>query len=65
MALKDIFHAEQVEIFVDQTGKIWINTEEGCVLRIGHANEIIIDDPIRDGGIQGREVVYSSDSKNT
>lgn len=40
----DIDKAYDVEITVDNTGKLWINVDGICLLRIGKANIIMIDD---------------------
>lgn len=48
--------AQEVEIIVDRTGKVWVNVDGVCALRISHARVVSIDDPIR-----GRDVVYSAE----
>ena len=53
MALNDIDEAEKVEITVDSFGKVWINVNDKCVIRIGHAKSISMDDPLR-----GFDIVY-------
>jgi len=41
--MKDVLKAESVEIYIDSFGKLWINTEKGCILRIGQCDNVIID----------------------
>lgn len=40
----DIKELDQVEVFIDDTGKMWVNSEEGCILRVGKINGLTIDD---------------------
>ena len=42
-----------VEVLVDSTGKLWVNVDGKCALRISHCRLIEIDDPIR-----GRDIVH-------
>lgn len=39
----DMLNAGTVEIEIDETGKLWINVDGACRLRIGKAETIIID----------------------
>lgn len=39
----DMLDAGTVEIEIDETGKMWINVDGRCRLRIGAAETIIID----------------------
>lgn len=48
----DLIEAEKVDITVDFSGKIWINVNDKCLLRIGKAGNVLIDDHVR-----GRELV--------
>lgn len=43
----DIRDVKSVEILVDQFGKIWVNVDGACKLRIGRAEIVTIDDPVR------------------
>jgi hypothetical protein len=54
--LKDVIEADTVEIQIDDTGKIWVNIDGRCALRIGHAKTIISDDPKR-----GRDIFAPTD----
>jgi len=40
----DILEEDDVEITIDQFGKLWVNTKDGCQLRIGKCKNIVIDD---------------------
>ncbi len=51
--LVDMLDAASVEVLVDSTGKVWINVNGACALRIGHADIVVIDDHKR-----GLDVVY-------
>jgi hypothetical protein len=39
----DMLNAGTVEIEIDETGKLWINVDGACQLRIGKAENIILD----------------------
>jgi len=43
-SLNDIFEAETVEITIDTFGKMWVNVDGACALRIGRADVICVDD---------------------
>lgn len=44
----DIQDVDTVEIFIDHAGKLWINVDGRCRLRIGKIKkEFVIDDPVR------------------
>ena len=49
----DIVLAGAVDITLDQFGKLWVNVDGKCVLRIGHCNTVTMDDPLR-----GHDTVY-------
>lgn len=34
---------KEVEVLIDQTGKLWINIDGVCVVRIGKPESIVID----------------------
>lgn len=55
----DLLSTNSVEIQVDSTGKLWINIDGKCTLRIGHAKLITVDDPIR-----GLDEIYSEDRED-
>jgi len=38
----DIQSADDVEIIVDHTGKMWINVDGQCVLRVGWCKDVSI-----------------------
>jgi hypothetical protein len=38
--MTDLQEVNTVEISVDQTGKLWINIDGKCALRIGHCAEV-------------------------
>ena len=40
----DITAPKSVEIHISQDGRIWVNTDEGCVLRIHGAESITLRD---------------------
>lgn len=50
----DLENADAVEFMVDTTGKVWLNVDGKCVVRIGHAFVVETDDPV-----YGRDVIYS------
>jgi len=39
----DMLDAETVEIEIDETGKMWINVDGRCRMRIGKVETIVID----------------------
>lgn len=39
----DLIKAKKVDFSVDQTGKVWVNVDDQCVLRIGEATDVLID----------------------
>jgi hypothetical protein len=41
----DLLDAEHVEFIVDNTGKVWVNVDGKCVVRIGHAEDVTISRP--------------------
>jgi len=44
MEMPDI-NAEVVEVSIRKDGKVlWVNTEEGCVLRVSNIKDVIIED---------------------
>jgi hypothetical protein len=44
MEMQDIT-AEGVEVIIRKDGKVlWVNTEEGCVLRISNIKDVVIED---------------------
>ena len=43
LELQDALKAEVVEITVDDTGKLWVNVDGRCVLRIGHCDSVIAE----------------------
>lgn len=53
--MQDAFSAETVEIQVDNTGKLWVNIDGRCALRIGHCRIVECNNPIR-----GKEIVYEA-----
>lgn len=57
--MDDRIDANAVEFTVDETGKVWVNVDGKCVLRIGHAKHVIADDPVR-----GLDVVYQDAPKH-
>ena len=40
----DLIEADIVEITIDTTGKLWVNVDGRCLLRIRHSNNTIVDD---------------------
>lgn len=54
--MNDMVEAKHVDIAVDDTGKVWVNVDGVCVLRIGHAHTVVIDDPLR-----GQDIVWGED----
>lgn len=50
----DLLNAEHVECTVDQTNKVWINIDGRCVVRVGHAEAVVMDDPKRGQDVIGR-----------
>lgn len=51
--------ALSVEITVDSSGRVWVNVDGECVLRIQHARYVYMDDPIR-----GQAGVYRDKEKD-
>lgn len=51
--MDDRLNANSVEITVDSTGKVWVNIDGKCALRIGHAKVVIVDDHVR-----GQDTIY-------
>lgn len=45
--MDDRLDAEVLELQVDETGKVWVNVDGICVLRIGRVKTVYIDDPER------------------
>lgn len=43
--MDDRLDAEVVAIQVDTTGKLWININERCAIRIGHVKALVLDFP--------------------
>lgn len=43
--MDDKLSADVVSIQVDSTGKVWVNVNERCVLRIGHVENLVLDIP--------------------
>lgn len=41
--MDDRLKAKYVELIVDDTGKLWLNVDGQCVVRIGHVDEVNID----------------------
>lgn len=41
----DIVEAGIVELSVDDTGKVWLNIDGVCMLRIGEAKEVLVTRP--------------------
>lgn len=41
--MKDIYQVNDVEVMVDYSGKLWINVDGICLMRIGHAKKIIFE----------------------
>lgn len=39
----DLIDAEVVEVLIDSTGKLWVNVDGLCKLRIGHADSIKVE----------------------
>ena len=44
----DLLDATEVEFYVDNTGKCWLNVDGKCLVRIGHAKKIYTEDVIDD-----------------
>ena len=43
--MQDITGAKVVQIRISEDGTVvWVNTEEGCVLRVCRVEEVVIDD---------------------
>jgi hypothetical protein len=53
--MDDRLDANIVEVTVDSTGKLWVNVDGRCALRIGHCKLVVYDDPIR-----GRDTSYAN-----
>jgi hypothetical protein len=51
----DQLTCKEIEIIVDNTNKVWINLDGRCVVRIGEAKHITMDDPIRGTEHFGRD----------
>lgn len=47
MEMDDRLSATSVEFQVDQTGKVWLNVDGKCVVRIGKADQVVIELPGR------------------
>lgn len=45
--LTDMLDAEGVEVVVDAAGKLRVNVDGVCVLRIGKCKHVTFEDPIR------------------
>ena len=43
----DKTNVKSVEVVVDSRGKVWVNIDGECALRVQHAQVILIDDPYR------------------
>lgn len=54
--MDDRVGAKEVEVIVDNLGKVWVNVDGKCALRIGHADVVTCDDPVR-----GLAVVYEKE----
>lgn len=42
--MKDLLNADEVEVIVDQFGKVWVNVDGQCVLRVGKAASFVVED---------------------
>lgn len=42
--LQDVWFADHVEIKIDHTGKLWVNVDGVCALRIGHSKVYEVND---------------------
>lgn len=40
----DLLEAIEVEFYVDSTGKVWLNVDGKCAVRIGRAEKIVTRD---------------------
>ena len=55
--LDDRMKSTVVEILADETGKVWVNVDGVCILRIGTVKTLIIDnkrDDVKEGYRHGR-----------
>lgn len=41
--LDDRLTAQEVELLCDKNGKVWVNVDGICVLRVGHVERVVID----------------------
>ena len=39
----DLREASQVQIRTDRNGKVWVNLNGKCLLRVGHAYDIVME----------------------
>ncbi|RPH74010.1 hypothetical protein EHM76_04395 [bacterium] len=42
--LQEAMQADHVDVVVDQTGKLWMNIDGRCAIRIGHVSRLIFED---------------------
>jgi hypothetical protein len=56
----DIIDAGTVEVTVDTTGKLWVNIDGKCALRIEHCRLIVMDDHLRGQGVIYDETAITS-----
>lgn len=47
MTMIDREKAQVVNITVDDTGKLWVNVDGMCVVRIAECDVVTMDDPLR------------------
>lgn len=40
----DLLNCKQIEFIVDSTGKVWVNLDGRCVVRVGKPEDIHIED---------------------
>ena len=50
--LQEAMQADHVDVVVDDTGKLWLNIDGRCAVRIGHCMRITFEDK------RGRFMVY-------
>lgn len=43
--MKDLISADVVELYIDQTGKLWLNVDDVCTVRIGKVRQYNIKTP--------------------
>jgi hypothetical protein len=55
----DLLDAKHVEFIVDNTGKVWVNVDGKCVVRIGHADDVEISAPRNRASRCSAEVSYA------